>query len=416
MTNLLIEHECSQCGAPIVLAEDDRLFQCEYCRVISYIFQRDYFRYVLPNTAADKQIIFAPYWRFRGMLFSCLSREIIRGFADFSYRGIESELFPRSLGLRSQALKLRFVSPDTKGSFLKPTLAFKEAIRGYRQLLNSSFSEPVSHQAFIGETLSLIYSPFHIAPSSRKPDTSQLFDGVLNKPVGLSLEDGDLSLLSSGDRPDWQISLIPALCPKCGWNLSGQRDALMLNCENCQAIWRSDGTRFRELEAAHISESGKDIAYLPFWRIRADVSGVRLDSYADMIRLANLPKVAKNGEDRFRFYFWVSAFKIRPRIFLTLSSRMTLSQPREELKTGLPDAPRHPVTLPHTAAGKSLKIILASFMKPRKTLSEKLGETDIKVRECLPVYVPFRERHHEFVQTAYRMAVNKNMLRLAENL
>jgi len=73
-SNFLIDYQCPQCGAPAVLDETDRLFLCEYCRVKSYLITKDYFRYTLPSKAPEnKKLLYFPYWRFKGMLFSCAS-------------------------------------------------------------------------------------------------------------------------------------------------------------------------------------------------------------------------------------------------------------------------------------------------------------------------------------------------------
>ena len=71
--------------------------------------------------------------------------------------------------------------------------------------------------------------------------------------------------------------------------------------------------------------------YLPFWRIKAGVSGIDLDSYADLVKIANLPKAMQENWNDVPFYFWAPAFKIRPKVFLRLANNVTLAQPRERL-------------------------------------------------------------------------------------
>ena len=96
-SNLLIEHQCPQCGAPATLEETDHLFSCEFCRVKSYLLSR-VFRYVLPHNApSNKELVFLPYWRFKGMLFFCISNGIKQKIVDVSQQGISSPLFPPSL-------------------------------------------------------------------------------------------------------------------------------------------------------------------------------------------------------------------------------------------------------------------------------------------------------------------------------
>ena len=92
---ILIEYECPQCGAPAELEETDRLFTCQYCRVKSYLYHKDYFQYVLPHNAPkSKNLFFIPYWRFKGMLFSYIEEDIVHKFVDVSLQAFESTLFP----------------------------------------------------------------------------------------------------------------------------------------------------------------------------------------------------------------------------------------------------------------------------------------------------------------------------------
>ncbi|MDM8549750.1 hypothetical protein QUF72_06725 [Desulfobacterales bacterium HSG2] len=413
MTNFLVELQCPQCGAPAILEETDRMFRCEYCRVRSYLMRKDYFRYMLPDAAPEnKELLFFPYWRFRGMLFSCLPDKTEHRFADVSCQAVGSEHFPDSVGLRSQALKLRFVSPETEGRFLQPVLSIREAMHIFGRRFNVCLQSPVLHQSFIGETLSLIYAPFYMADSS-PTGSRQLFDAVLNEPISSSSPDNsDISLFRVGP-PDWRIRLIPTLCPNCGWDMDGERDAVALTCKNCDSVWESGGDRFRKVVFAHIPKTGDNVVFLPFWKIRADVSEIELDSYTDMVRIANLPKVIKKDA---KFHFWAPAFKLRPRIFLNLSRNITLFQPRQELAEGLPNVRLWPVTLPVTEAFEILKITLASFLKPRKLLLTLFRDIKITPKESLLVYVPFTQEHHEFVQPEFQQAVHKNVLAMSKNL
>ncbi|MBW2193750.1 MAG: hypothetical protein JRF27_08195, partial [Deltaproteobacteria bacterium] len=76
----------------------------------------------------------------------------------------------------------------------------------------------------------------------------------------------------------------------------------------------------------------------------------------------------------------------------------------------MPNARLFPVTLPVEEAFESLKINLASFMKPRLKLFPKLEDITIKPKNILLMYVPFNEKHHELVQPDLNIAINKNQL------
>jgi len=407
-SNFLIDYQCPQCGAPAVLEETDRLFLCEYCRVKSYLITKDYFRYTLPSKAPEnKRLLYFPYWRFKGMLFSCVSGGVRQKFIDVSHQAVNSPFFPISVGFRSQALKLKFVTPDTEGRFLEPDQPFEKIMDIFEERFKGSQPKPVFHQAHIGESLSLIYSPFYV--------NSRVYDAVLNEPVSSSLPDDFNESDFSGGRPDWQIGFLPTLCPDCGWDMEGRRDSMVLICRNCDSLWQPDEKGFKKLKFAHIPIKEKDIIYLPFWRIRAEVSEIDLKSYADLVKIANLTIFLKQKYDR-KFSFWSPAFKIRPQTFLPLTEKITLSQPRDKLIYKLPDSELYPVTLPFSEAVETLKINLASFMKPQKTLLPKLSDIKIRPRSFLLVYVPFLIKHHELIGLSSNFAISKNQLKMAENL
>ncbi len=167
---------------------------------------------------------------------------------------------------------------------------------------------------------------------------------------------------------------------------------------------------------AYLPGEGENLVSFPFWRIKAEITGLQLDSYADLIKVANLPKVAQEGMHTQRFHFWGLAFKVRPQNYLRLASSITLSQPPETLVPELPAGRVIPVNLPLKEAVETLKLNLASFMKPRQTLNERLPEITISPKSYLLVYLPFNEGHHEYLLPKLHLAINKNQLALARNL
>ncbi|MCG6911048.1 MAG: hypothetical protein LJE94_13110 [Deltaproteobacteria bacterium] len=406
---LRIDHQCPQCGAPAILEETDRLFTCEFCRVKSFLQEQGYFRYLLPSRAPQgKSLVWVPYWRFKGMHFSCTEKEVRHRFVDVSLRAVDLDPFPPSVGLRSQALKLKFVTPESRGLFLKPTVPFANVLKRIERRFASQQPEPVVHKAHIGESLSVIYAPFHI---DRK-----LYDGVLNRPIASAMPDNfDLS-----KSPEWRrkkgITFLPTLCPHCGWDLEGQRDSLVLHCDNCASVWRPRKDGFSKLNTAHIPDRGDDVIYLPFWRIKGEIAGVDLNSHADLVRLANLPKIVRPAMEKTRFYFWAMAFKVRPQLLLNLSRAVTLAQPNEGLAAGLPSAPLHPVTLPLKEGVESLKLTVSDLIRPKSRMVELIPGIKIVPKSFLLIYIPFHENHHDLVQPTFNMSINKNMLAHARHI
>jgi len=312
------------------------------------------------------------------------------------------------LGLRSQTQKLRFVTPETEGRFLKPTLPHREVLEIVEKRFGVSLPKPVFAQSFVGEALSQIYSPFYVE--------GKVFDAILNRPISSSLpEDFDESTLQD-ERPAWPIRFVPALCPNCGWDMEGQRDSLAMNCRNCDSVWLATKKGFTKLPYGHMSAKEDNLTYLPFYRIRATVSGITLDSYADLIKVANLPKVPLEEWKERAFRFWFPAFKIRPQELLRFSRNLTLAQPEDNWVSSLPETGNtHAVTLSIQEALEGLKINLASFMKP-PSLLPRLQDIQIKPKTFMLVYIPFRERGMELSQPAYRLRINKNLLAYARHL
>ena len=368
------------------------------------------FRYLLPHKAPDgRDLVYFPYWRFKGMLFSCLPQGIRNRFLDVSRQAVPSPLFPASVGLRSQALKLRFVSPENKGWFIKPSLSLNQVMETFIERANLDLPRPILHQAHIGESMSLIYSPFYVG--------RKIIDAVLNQPVSAELDETfDLASFTGGPA-DWRILFIPTLCPNCGWDMQGRRDALALHCSNCESMWQASKKGMTRINVAHIPGSGSaTITYLPFWRIRADVSGINLNSYADLVTAANLPKVPQPGWEERPCHLWGPAFKVRPQSFLRLIHQITLAQPREQLVASIPNGSMHPINLPVSEAVETLKLNLAGFIKPKRVVQERIAQIQVKARRYLLVYLPFEVRHHDLVQTTFKIAVNRNQLALAGNL
>ena len=299
-------------------------------------------------------------------------------------------------------------SPATKGRFLTPTLPFSKMIDIIDKRLDASLPGPTVYQANIGDNLSIIYSPFYF--------DGCLVDAILNQPITKKLpEDFDISAYT-GNRLDWKIRFLPTLCPHCGWDLEGQRDSLVLSCENCKAVYKPDKNGFSRLTTVHFAGEGEHLRYLPFWRIKADISGISLTSYSDLVREANLPKAVQPGMMDPAFYFWAPAFKVRPRFFIQLSQTMTVAQPAGKLLQGIPDSSLHPVNLPLKEGLESLKLTLSGMIKPRQKVISILPDIQITPRRFVLVYIPFVEKHHDWVQPWMNVAINKNMLAHAKNL
>ncbi len=375
----------------------------------SYLQTKRYFRYELPDKIpAHQHLVFLPYWRFKGMLFSCVPRKIQHQFVDVSLQAIQSHLFPNTLGFRSQVLKLKFSRQAPPARYLQHNLPLETVTQTLRQRYKPRGSRNIIHQAFIGDTVSMIYAPFYV--------DKYLYDGVLNEPISPE-RTYDLNLHSLPEaKPSSGIHFLATLCPYCGWDLEGQRDSLVLHCTNCASVYQPEDRGFSKLSAAYMPGPGEPQRYMPFWRFKADIMGLKLATYTDLVREANLPKVVPPGFAEAPFHFWSPAFKIRPQFLLRLSQNLTVSQPTGPFQTGVPKGNLHQVNLPLTEGIESLKLVLAGIIKPRSKIETILADIQVKPRSYILVYLPFVEKHHDLVQPDLGIAINKNMLAHAKNL
>jgi hypothetical protein len=364
---------------------------------------------VLPHAAPQhEELLFFPYWRFKGMLFFCLEEGVRHRFLDLSHPAVDAAVFPGSLGLRSQALKLRFVTPGLEGRFIAPGLKMNEALQRLEARFSSGFSGKAYCRSHVGESLSLIYAPFYVQ--------RRLYDAVLNLPVSGLLDDRpDPRDLPSGPAGD-HIRFIATICPHCGADLEGERDSLALVCKNCDSLWTGRNGGLRRLPFGVLKAEHRPDRYLPFWRIEADVGGMALRSLADLVRAANLPRRVDPAMEAESFCFWAMGFKLRPQAFLRLATLATLAQPRGNPIAGFPGGRLHPVTLSLSEAVQSVRVILANFIKPRRLMITRLPQVTITPKRLKLVYLPFEESRHDLVHPGLGLAVNKAMLETAGNL
>lgn len=403
--SLKIAYQCPQCGAPAELSETDRLFTCDYCRVRSYLLPQKFFRYRLPLGAPARDgLVYFPYWRFKGMLFSAGPGGIQHRFIDISQQACPNPAFPASLGFRTQALQLRFVLPDTPGYFIRPSVPMENLTTlcasrwGWQQA-------PV--QAQIGESVSLIYAPFYVG--------KKLVDGVLDRPLGVLLPDSFNMDEMPGGGPEGRIDFISAVCPKCAWDLEGARNALVLICRHCRTVWLPTAAGLRNINCVHAAGvSGS--RYLPFWRITAEFKGQASPLPAALMQARNGPRGVSDESRPHQFRFWVPAFKLRPDRFLRVARQLTVSQPREKWIREVPPEACYPVTLPIGEAAESLPIHLANLLSSRSGHAPTPQGLDIIATSYLLAYLPFDETAHELVQPTHHIAINRNTLALADNL
>ncbi len=229
-----IELQCPQCGAPVSLMETDRLLRCSYCHVRLYLWTPGQFSYCLPALKAPSEnLIYIPYWRFKGVAYSVIPFEVRHRILDATLLAYSHRVFTPTLGIRPQALKMRFASGEIQGTFIKPQMSLEEAamrIQNQFEELDGGIGGCSSfYRQFIGELGSLIFFPVFVRNGT-------IVDGIIGRVIGpekgLFADD-----VQSGIPEHWEIHPISTLCPNCGNGLQGGRDSLLLFCSVCDIAW-----------------------------------------------------------------------------------------------------------------------------------------------------------------------------------
>jgi DNA-directed RNA polymerase subunit RPC12/RpoP len=412
-SNFQIEQQCPQCGAPIILDEADRILSCKFCRTRVYLAAEDNFRFFLPPAEGiSETIYFIPYWRIKGLSYTIEEKEmniehqgpllsysisstvkemdISNKYLDINFLCLDSTLLPHSLGLRPQAMKLKFMgSNENEGKFLRHSSTLRDNLINDYQTRTGGLHKAI----FIGETASVIYSPVYCA-------NGRVYDAILKKPLDLQTKDAEVeqALISTPDEK-WHVEFFPLLCPNCGADLPGEKDALIVFCSNCNSAWNPSNKKFTKVEFATWQEKGDDITYLPFWQLKVKVSGIQLETYADLIKVANLPKASSEEWTKTPFYFYAPAFKLNPALFLRWCRQLTATPPPKDLIADFPVKKIHQATLPVNEALESSLLTLVSLIANKRNLAEVLSSLNFTLEDYSLVLHPFKISSSEIVHT-----------------
>jgi DNA-directed RNA polymerase subunit RPC12/RpoP len=407
---LTIVQECPQCGAPIDLHETDHLIRCAYCGVNSYLYCPDHYRLLLPHHAEGNDILYAPYLRFKGTVYSCYAHRTDYRYMDMTRSGSSINGLPISLGLRPQAMKMTFVSARTTGSFLETSRKVGDLINSAANIISRASTEPILHQAFIGEALSLIYLPLYLRSNA-------LFDAIDNTPIPevASVEGPGIQKGSENRHPRWAITFVSAICPRCGEGLDGERDSVVLICRNCESAWEIKNGRFRSLWVCHVPAQKENSHYLPFWKISARLDGIPIPHFMNFTRTVHQLKKPDTllVED---MGTWCPAFKIRPHVFLNLGRQVTANQVIFKKDMTLPAGHLFSATLPRQEALDAMKLFLVDGAVDKVQTLSRLEDIEVDIEKSSLVYLPFEDRTYEMVQEQLPIGINSNSLRFGRQL
>ena len=159
-----------------------------------------------------------------------------------------------------------------------------------------------------------------------------------------------------------------------------------------------------------------DLTYLPFWKMSVRTEGVNINSFADFMKITNQPKVVQKSWHQKDMAFWAPAFKIRPKLFLAISRRLTLNPEEFEGQQMFPGQLRHPVTLPVAEAIQTIKVTLADITVNKKDIVPRLPEISTAVKSAALVFLPFRKTGHDMIERQRVLPLTVNPLNSDDTL
>jgi hypothetical protein len=368
----------------------------------------------LPSHIDTEGLLYIPYLRFKGCIYSIQGKEVLHKLIDTTRVGCDSGFVPASLGLRPQAMKVRPVTDSVVGKFVRQTVKadtiFQEAAKITRIFTEDRKSQ-LYHRSFIGETISRIYLPVYRY-------SGMLYDGVTHQKLGLdSVADQFGGSLLPFAR-EWEPRYISMLCPECGEVMHGSRETLVVSCAGCSRHWLEEEGSFHNLEYLAVPPRESEAHYLPFWRIEPEDESGKLVSLADFFELTNQPVVIQRAHREQKMVFMIPAFKLNPTLFLQTSRMLTVGQGNSPspARYDIAGDRVYPVTLPSSEAAEALKTVLvASAVSVRKVL-DLLAVIQFRTYTRKLIYLPFRDTGHDFVEQHTGVCIANAALRYGKTM
>jgi DNA-directed RNA polymerase subunit RPC12/RpoP len=405
-----IELQCPQCGAPVTLEEADRILACAYCRVRLILIYPGYPHYVLAPYQDQKSVqdlIYIPYWRFRGLAFAGLQSKREDRFIDDTFLAAATPVMPPRLGLQTRAFRVRPLSFQKKGRFLQPQFSFETAVT---QVTEETFSPSeeetpvISRPVFIGETISLVYAPVFIQEGI-------IFDGLGDRLLGKAPKADFEKLPVVDPEGSGPVRFLPVICPYCGVDLQGEKDTQVLLCRNCDRAWDFSQGELKKMDFGIMEAAGDERPpyYLPFWRIKAYTKGWSFPIQPAITRPAQHSGPSRPGEGKKEPFYWLPAFKLSPSVFLNISKAVCFRQPLTyQLLEKIPKGQYYPVTLPWEQATEGLKAVIADILKTHPV--PRISQIKIELSDHLLVFIPFHLQGNELVQETMSVGISQNAL------
>jgi hypothetical protein len=448
--------ECPQCGGEITFDEELEVVRCTFCASAHQIFgktgqprfmltpkwDRPEFTRNLPRLLQDRKslragsgpvrILYAPFWRTRGMVYHWVlgkreslspvdgrrewddAKELQTKVFDLSFPAWKSpSLGLDSLGVRPSALPLRLFHPSrlSENELVLPAeISLQEAIRYSSSFLtfgfaDSSLTAELEDTQLIGETYAMIYFPFWLSEVREGGKAGLLVADAMANRVTKVLWDEDLSgFPPTAERSEKfaTLRLMPTRCPVCAWDFHPSPHSKVHVCLMCARAWAEYQGSYREVpyQLADLPATWKlPVWYLPFWSLETKIrtAGGLLRTQQDLRRLApNLQSAVDESRMADPIRFLIPAFRINSMpALLKLASLFSLRPPEANLRAGenLESQRFEGVYLAGTEAIEAARVVLLSLL-PRYNRSARLLLKEARLEATPPrlIYYPFHRK------------------------
>ncbi|MGV1099244.1 hypothetical protein ACUUL3_07505 [Thiovibrio sp. JS02] len=376
-----VTHNCSHCAQPLAIKETDRLVACGSCRGNNLLPSRNTARYVIPHARKGAHQLFVPYAHLRGTLFSCGKAGVTQAAFEVIRLAAPLDFLPSTIELPQQTV-LRFARAEKGVVFLNNTVSLNRILAEALKL-TAPPGVRLFHQAYVGDTTSLIYYPLSLFGD-------HVFDGVSGEALA-DLPGGAAEIFSALAIKDfsWKPLVLPGACGRCGTKFEGARESEVLLCGKCQSALLVAEEALKKVPWATIPSQENDLVYLPFWKIAASAAGGAINTYGEFAEATAQPREVRASNEEMAMQYWIPAFRIKPRAFLELASRFTVSQPGVGESKHLPVQETRPVTVSLNEALQSLKITFANAAVNQENIFPWLPRLRFQVKSYQLVFVPF---------------------------
>ncbi len=405
-----VKYSCPQCGAPVTLSELDKLLQCSFCRVRLYVSTSPHPIFVIDpaKKLTGKPLLYIPYWRFRGIIFRVKKQAIFHKIADLTVRAVNNIKVPISLGIRPQSVDLHVYTPDQTMPFVRPEIGFQEFQRNlFNPSLHETHSPDLETKVFVGETISLIFSPFFL-------ENDTLWDALARRPVSQVQKPDIEEKLPPFKAPENWIRFRATICPHCGGDMNGASDSIVGICTNCKSCWELGHSSFHKLPTYLVKvKPERTKLWIPFWVLEFSSVNPNINTIGELFNLIGLPKYLIQNPNM-PATCCIPAFRIAPKYFLRLGQIVTRTYPKihlQELEDNLPGShDYYPPTLPAIEAFQSIPVLLAFLCNKKDTPLDYFCKIQFVFRRKGLIFFPMEEIGSEWVQPYYSFGIPKNLI------